>query len=230
MTTTAPRSPGLPRWLAPAAAAVFTPPETVTDSYRSLQNVGLRLQVVPAAAAVGALWLAPGLHGTERLQVCGLLALFMAYTLASAKASLRRPLLRLMSFPADMLALFAFAFVVPPTGVAVLLAAMLTITFHTYTCGRSAGLILPFGVIILAITFELTAPAEHRLAWFTLVLYGTILGILTAMVDGLAWERRREALHLARLHRQARRPGSAALASALPLCGPTSNGSAAACG
>jgi signal transduction histidine kinase len=203
MSTSARRAPELPRGLR-RVGAIFTPPESVTESYESLQNVGLHLQLALACAAVGAIWLAPGLETTERVQVMGMLVLFLAYSFTSAKAALRNPLLRLLSFPTDLLALFAFAFVVPATAEVVMFAALLTITFHTYTCGRSAGLILSAGVIALAVGLEVTAPVEHRLEWFTVVLYGVILAVLTLMVDGLARERRREARHLARLHRALR--------------------------
>lgn len=203
MTVRATRASELPRWLR-GTGAIFTPPETFTGSYESLQNVGLRLQLALVTAAVGAIWLAPGLDPAERLQVTALLVIFVAYSLTSAKASLRSPLLRLLSFPTDLLAVFAFAFVVPATTNVVLFAALLLITFHTYTCGRTAGLLLGTGVMALAVAVRFASPAEHRLVWFTLVLYGVILGLLTLMVDGLARERRREARHLARLHRALR--------------------------
>lgn len=203
MTTSPSRAPRFPPGFR-RLGTVFTPPESASDSYGSLQNVGLRLQVALAVAAIATIWWAPGLASSERLQVTGLLGLFGAYTVVTAKASLHSPLIRLVSFATDLLALFVFAFAVPATFPAVLFAAILTITFHTYTCGRSAGVLLSGAVIALAVAVQVTAPPQHRLAWFTLVFYGLILGVATLMVDGLASGRRREARHLARLHRALR--------------------------
>ena len=180
----------------------FTPPEVVSDSYGGMQSVGVRLQVLVGIAGLGVVWLAPGLERRERAQITALLFGYIAYTVAAAWVARQGPVLRLATFATDLAALFSFAFVVPDIRVAIFVASVLVITFHTHASGRPLGFALAGGVALLAALVELTQvePAQ-RLNGFTLLICGLLLVVLVLLVDGLSAERRRVASRLARLNR-----------------------------
>lgn len=179
----------------------LSPPEATADSYGGMQAVGVRLQVLVGVVGLGIVWLAPGLGQQERAQITALLFGFIVYTVAAAWVARQSAVLRLATFATDLAALFSFAFVVPDVRMAIYVAAVLVITFHTHASGRALGFALAGGVGLLAGLVELLrVDPGRRLNGFTLVIGGLLLAVLVVMVDGLSAERRRVARRLSRLN------------------------------
>jgi signal transduction histidine kinase len=184
------------------AVRALSPPEATADSYGGMQSVGVRLQVLVGLVGLGIVWLTPGLEQRERAQITALLFGFIAYTVAAAWVARRSAVLRLATFATDLAALFSFAFVVPDVRVAIYVAAVLVITFHTHASGRALGFALAGGIALFAGLVELLrVDAPERLNGFTLVIGCLLLVVLVVMVDGLSAERRRVARRLTRLNR-----------------------------
>lgn len=181
----------------------LSPPESLMGGYDRMLAVAQQLQAAVGVAALAAVWLFPPYQLREQLLVTILLfGVYLPWTLLSRRAAVLRtgPVARILNLSFDLAAIGVFAVVIPSTRTAVMLAYALVVAFHAYVSGRTAGLAMAAGSLVLIGVAEWQAPAGARTDAFTLVMYVIVMVALAVMVDALAHERRRTARHLARLH------------------------------
>lgn len=181
----------------------LSPPESLMGGYDRMLDVAQQLQAAVGVAALVAVWLFPPYELREQLLVTILLfGVYLPWTLLSRHTAVLRtgPIARVLNLSFDLAAIGVFAIVIPSTRTAVMLAYALVVAFHAYVSGRTAGLTMAAGSLVLVGVAEWQAPVEARTDAFTLVMYVIVMVALAAMVDALAHERRRTARHLARLH------------------------------
>jgi signal transduction histidine kinase len=190
--------------IAAQVAGRLSPPETLNDGYDPMLAVAQHLQVAIGAIALVAVWLLPPNEVGDQLLVTGLLlGVYLPWTIVSRRTAQQsqRALARVVNLGMDLLAVGAFALVIPSTATAVMFAYVLVVAFHSYVSGRTAGLSMVAAALVLVGLAEWRTPIPQRHDEFTVVMYAVVLAGLAVMVDSLATERRRTARHLNRLHR-----------------------------
>jgi signal transduction histidine kinase len=182
----------------------ISPPEVRSQGWDRMLAIAQLLQLAVGAVALVAVWVLPPARPREQVLVTALLVgIYLPWSLLSRRTAVLSDgaVARVVHLAIDLGAVGLFALAIPSTRIAVMFTYGLVVAFHAYVSGRTAGLAMGGGSILLVGLAEWRAPVATRLDAFTLVMYAAVTVAMALMVDALATERRRTARHMARLHR-----------------------------
>jgi len=177
-------------------------PVDVNDAAQfRLQRQANRLRVVFAGIFLVLVPVLPGLSGSERVRIAGVLVIYTASALVSMLVARRSiAIAAALNLLFGHLAVFAISLILPDSLTVIAFAYGIANTANAMLSGLLAGIVATgFSIVLLAIA-EWNAPVSSRHDAFTFAVFVVIQLSTVFLVDVLTRERRRVAMNLERLH------------------------------
>ena len=166
------------------------------ESFARLAPVLYRVRVLIGVSALGVAWVLPGASGRQRLIFVALVALlYLPYSCVLLVASRRRRGAGtwLASLVGDLLIVFLFHALLPPTQLVAMFGYLLITAFYAFVGGLRAGLMVAAGGMGLTLAAERLTSAAVQLSSYDLTMYGAVLVSFAVLLNAATAEQRRAA-------------------------------------
>ncbi|HEX2030785.1 MAG TPA: GAF domain-containing sensor histidine kinase [Actinomycetota bacterium] len=188
-------------WLVRAAEA-FMPSWIDGVPFARLTRTLAWIRISVAGAALILVWALPASPAQRVLFIALVVGLYLPFAITHLVLSSRPqgPFARIAVPALDVLIVFAFEAVLPPTRIVALFGYLLLVALYAYVGGRVAGGLVGGAAAVLSELARIIDPRPPAMDLYTLAMFGVVVACMVWLVDAAGRGQRAASRRLAQLH------------------------------